>query len=100
MKEKTSDVLNSFCFFCPDVKMIKAYEPQPNDNRRLMELAYLSYITNDSVDVRDFLIASINNNDLGLNEERVREWAHSAHAEFAQYKSCISLLDSLGFLKK
>lgn len=100
MNEKTKDALSSFCRLCPDAKMIKAYESQPNDNRRLMELAYLAYTTNDSVEVRDFLIASVDNNDRGFNEDSVREWAESAHSRLAQYRSCVSLLDNLGYLKK
>ena len=80
--------------------MIKSYENQPNDDMRLMELAYIAYVTNDSVEKYSFQSSGAKNNDNGLSEDVLNDWAESAFIQFNHFKSSLRLLDSLNHLKK
>ncbi len=99
MKTKTQDALDSFCRHCPDIKMIKAYEHQGNDDLHLMELAYYSYLEGKSIEVQSFKTSGAENNNMGLTEANLQEWAETAKRECDRYRECVHLLGNLGHLK-
>lgn len=98
--DRTQQALDSFCKGCPDVKMIKAYEHQPNDDRRLMKIAYFAYVDGENIDAQAFKTSGANNNDMGLGEVALKDWAESAKRVFDQFMSAIKTIDSLDLLKR
>ena len=97
MNNKLENAVAAFCEMLPENKIGTSYQSQPNDDKRLIEIAYRSPCENvptDELKVRltELLVKKV--------DYDVTEYADSVIAQISSMKQVICLLDNSQYLVK
>lgn len=97
MNNKLENAVAAFCEMLPENKIGTPYQSQPNDDKRLIEIAYRSHCENvptDELKVRltELLVKKV--------DYDVTEYADSVIAQISSMKQVICLLDNSQYLVK
>lgn len=98
MNDKLENAVAAFCEMLPENKIGTSYQSQPNDDKRLIEIAYRSHCEN----------VPTNELKVRLTEELLKkrvdydvtEYADSVIAQISSMKQVICLLDNSQYLVK